>query len=668
MIPGYLHGIDSLRAIAVIGVVIFHLDPSLLTSGFTGVDIFFVISGYVVAGSLMRERPESFGRFALTFYARRLVRLYPALVFCLLGSILAAALFIPASWLSTSTWQVGLLAFAGLGNMGLLLLSDGYFSPRAEFNPFTHTWSLGVEEQFYLLFPLLAYGWLAYRKRASGLAVLGLTAASLLYCIWATTAQPDWAFYTLASRWWELSAGVLLLILHRRGRCLPRSAGMQWANLLAGVALMGAALTLRGEANFPWPWSLSAVAGVMLCLCAIASLPAKENRGLRALVETRALTYVGRMSYSLYLWHWPVFVLARWTVGLESVECRLAAVLLALLMAMFSYHWVEAPTRLRWQRRAPGAGRTLVWGWLAVGIAVAAAVLVVQSRYALSLSRVVQERHDWYPDARQAGTPADLAARMDSPLNGLRLWVIGDSHAGAYAPLFQRLRDEDGVEVRVLWRADCAMAKRQSLMPKDCAAFLESAQSRVLSKAQAGDVLFLPGLRVARIADQGSKENLDAAIDDELAPGARQERIEAGAAAKALAVLAQARGLELLYEAPKPVLRAPPFRCSDWFNHMNPSCSAGTSIPRAALDPLLAPTRAALDALAASPGARATVWNPFETLCPGAVCAAFSPSGKPLFFDADHISAYSNDLLYPSFKAMLMQLVQRHRAARQSGS
>lgn len=163
----YIKGIDGIRAIAVLAVLIFHLDINILPGGFTGVDIFFVISGYVVSASLLRNYNIDFKEFALEFYKRRIIRIFPSLIVCLIVSSIVTVLFIPASWLSYTTNKTAIAAFLGLSNFALILFNDGYFSPRTDFNPFTHTWSLGVEEQFYLIFPLLFYIHIKYKNYTS---------------------------------------------------------------------------------------------------------------------------------------------------------------------------------------------------------------------------------------------------------------------------------------------------------------------------------------------------------------------------------------------------------------------------------------------------------------------------------------------------------------------
>ena len=221
--------IDGLRAIAVLAVILFHLDPAWLPGGFTGVDVFFVISGFVVSASVHRLPPLSLGQSMLRFYARRIRRIAPALLACLLLTAVASVLFIPESWLSEASDKTGLMAFFGFSNWVLAAIGNDYFAPKAEFNPYTHTWSLGVEEQFYLLFPLLFLAWArGVRGRWISLGLFALvSAASLLHAavLGLREAPPSWAFYATSTRLWQLGVGVLLFQLLRVRESLTRQPG-----------------------------------------------------------------------------------------------------------------------------------------------------------------------------------------------------------------------------------------------------------------------------------------------------------------------------------------------------------------------------------------------------------------------------------------------------------
>ena len=183
----YFPAIDGLRAVAVLSVLLFHLND-MVPAGFIGVDVFFVISGFVVANAASSLPVVSLGGFMASFYARRLLRIVPALVACLVVSMTLATLFIPGGgWLSGTNTRTGMAAFFGFSNIVLSLTAGDYWSPRAEFNPFTHTWSLGVEEQFYLLSPFLLYAWLRGHRRPVAVILAGLGAVSLVLAATAST-------------------------------------------------------------------------------------------------------------------------------------------------------------------------------------------------------------------------------------------------------------------------------------------------------------------------------------------------------------------------------------------------------------------------------------------------------------------------------------------------
>jgi len=237
----YVPGIDGLRAVAVVAVMVFHLVPWALPGGFVGVDIFFVISGFVVTGSLMRDSALPLPRFVLAFYARRFRRIVPALVACLCTTVVVSVAFIPQAWLSESLRSTALSAFFGFSNFALVATDDGYFAPRSEFNPFTHTWSLAVEEQFYLVFPVLLFLAISRPQTRVASAFRGLFVvlclASLAWSAWATARAPSQAYYMLASRFWELGAGsALCLFAGLRGR-IATAVGVRRLSA-AGLALV----------------------------------------------------------------------------------------------------------------------------------------------------------------------------------------------------------------------------------------------------------------------------------------------------------------------------------------------------------------------------------------------------------------------------------------------
>ncbi len=681
---GYVPHIDGLRAIAVLAVIAFHLKAAWLPGGFTGVDVFFVISGFVVSASVHRLPPLPLGASLLRFYSRRLRRIAPALLACLLLTALASVMFIPESWLSEASDKTGRMAFVGFSNWVLAGGGNDYFAPRAEFNPYTHTWSLGVEEQFYLLFPLLFLAW-SRGGRARWLSLGLFAAATAASLAWAMTlsSQPEQAvraFYVTTTRFWQLGVGVLLFqLLHVRGdahAATGQSGPMAplWSVLSAAMlALLGWSLWSARAGHSPWPDGQHVVLATALLLLSLHHHPRSLVGRMLACAPMRR---IGLLSYSLYLWHWPVFVLMRWTIGLDTPARMLAALALVFVLAWLSWRFIERPFR------GSLAPRLRPGRWVAVGIAallVGAGVQVALYKQAAHVSLSTVSRHplDWYPYAKgvKQDYPDCRLQRGQEDFDGgsmrvfqrgqctrplpqgmpAQVFVAGDSHAMAYVELLQRLALEGGVTVRLYGRGGCPLVSLQQWRnpAAGCPDYDASVRADIARRAGPGDVVLLSSLRLPRLADQFERYDAGAAQESEHSAQAAAGRVrEIEQAIAQWRPLADA-GVRILLEAPKPVLPAPPYRCSDRFNAGNAICAGGLHIPRTTMEQFRAPALQGLRAVAAGlPGAR--VWDPLPVLCEADVCAS-QRDGRPVFFDGDHVSGHGNRLLLPSLKAELLR-------------
>lgn len=341
----YRSDIDGLRAIAVIPVVLFHAGYSWIPGGFVGVDIFFVISGYLISSIILHELTSGTFSFA-RFYERRVRRIIPALLVVLIATLTAGYFFLlPDEYTSLS--QATLAALAFVPNIYFWNTESTYFGLDIATQPLLHTWSLGVEEQFYILFPALLF--FLYRKFSHqtmsriliALLILSLTANILLADLYT-----KYSFYMLPTRVWELLAGIVLSL-----GILPVIRNHRIADMIAlvGLALIiGTMLMLQETSVFPGINAVYPVLGAALIIYS----GAQNQTVVARLLSHKALVFIGLISYSLYLWHWPITVYTK--MVWDSDSSRLFILLLSFVLAAASYRFIE-PRYRRSSRRLPRA-------------------------------------------------------------------------------------------------------------------------------------------------------------------------------------------------------------------------------------------------------------------------------------------------------------------------
>ena len=356
----YIPEIDGLRAFAVVAVIINHFNKDILPGGYLGVDIFFVISGFVITSSLWQRESKNLGGFLAGFYARRLKRLVPAM---LLYALIIGTLITLVNPEPAITIRTGISSIFGLSNIYLLRQSTNYFADTTTLNPFTQTWSLGVEEQFYLLFPFLIWFSGFGRQTKKGERNLffitgGISVASLIaFCFFAIN-QPA-AYFLMPTRFWEMAMGCLVFIGHNKRPNIYQRTLKNYDHYLRGAII--------GVMFLPISTAAISTIAVVIFTANLLIFSSTDKLVFKAFT-CPAVTYIGLISYSLYLWHWGVLSLSKWTIGITKATI-LPQILIICLMSAISYHAVEKPLRRS------------NWGWnnknlASIGIAVSIQTLV----------------------------------------------------------------------------------------------------------------------------------------------------------------------------------------------------------------------------------------------------------------------------------------------------
>lgn len=466
----YRPEIDGLRALAVLAVVIFHAFPGVLPGGFVGVDVFFVISGFLISGIIRRAVDDR--AFSLVdFYARRLRRILPALLVVLAACLLAGYAF----WLADEWQALGRHTFAGAlfhANVALAAEPDGgYFRALGQSTPLLHLWSLGVEEQFYLVWPLLFAALVRWtRWPVAGVVVL-LAASFALNLAWLPDAPAD-TYYLPFTRLWELLVGAALVGLHRPlGRTVAEAAALSGLGLIAI-----ACLAIDGASPFPGWWAWLPTLGAALVIA--AGREAAVNRiGLAA----RPVVWVGLISYPLYLWHWPMLVFGRaiWSDA-QLWPGALLLVLASVALAVLTFRAIEGRVRHGRGALAPVLMLAALCAIAWVGDRVASGG--VQSRLTRlvpSAPVLIRANRDWaYPFPANFRRTEAFVAGEENPGRDRAVLFIGDSYLEQYWPRVHHVvsaAPETMPTVQFFTRGSCAPFRYEESRGAVCGDFLDAA-------------------------------------------------------------------------------------------------------------------------------------------------------------------------------------------------
>lgn len=648
--PKYRPEIDGLRAMAVVSVIVNHFNQELLPSGYLGVDIFFVISGFVITSSIASRHTESFTDFLTGFYQRRVKRLVPALVTCIVITSFLICLFDPSPGVSLRT---GIASLFGFSNLYLLQQSTDYFAASTNLNTFTHTWSLGVEEQFYLLFPLLA--WLSGFARGSTKGFRNLFWSTAAFSIASligfislySTAQPA-AYFLMPTRLWEMGAGCLLFLVLQRSNTFLQFLSRTPA-LLTSFALISIFF-------LPVQFAVGATLSiVLLTMLLIASL--RSGTTVHAILSHKSLVNLGLISYSLYLWHWSVLSLSRWTIGIHwwSVPFQVA---LIWILAVLSHRYVETPLRhatwsvLRWRSIVYGLGISAASALCLMGLGKFLSTFLYSANYPfehlITTARDNAEIKSNYSarkchiDVHEHTSPLPLGDCQIKPMQGQKtFYFLGNSHANHFRTVQFLLASKHQVGIDGITTTECIFPHLSH--QKDCGNVQQKQEERILRSIRKGDVVVIVNRYALFYNDHRDSSKL---------PISWIEKSEPFEEILNFNQKVREKEASLIVFAPTPEFPIELRECLPQWYKPKFSLPGDCRQSLATLKRLRGNAYKALSNLPKD----ILVYDPSSNLCIEGECKMVDSLSKPLYIDSDHLSDYANsEYIYQDFEAFLKQ-------------
>jgi peptidoglycan/LPS O-acetylase OafA/YrhL len=678
---GFRSDIQGLRALAVGIVLLYHLWPTTFDGGFVGVDVFFVISGFLITSHLIKKPPRSWGDVA-KFWARRIKRLLPASLLVLFVVGIATFLVAPQSiWADTGRQIVSAALY--VVNWDFAISSVDYLAADNAPSPVQHFWSLSVEEQFYFVWPMIIG--LAFilgakfgrSKRIVGFTVLGIFLASFVFSAWYTFAEPAMAYFITPTRMWELTSGglVAVFVTFIRPQRLPFSSLLGWIGL-AGIVV--GTFVIRSDMPFPGFVALVPVVSTALVILA----DSRGRTSVLPLLSLRPVRFLGDISYSVYLWHWPLIVLVPYlSVKLGGAEtlgftAKIVIIIVSIFAAWASTTWVEN----RFRKAAVLSGSAKAFGFAVIAMVIVSTLGISQVTVA---NRIVEQNEDSLqtkladPDSC-LGAGILLPSAKDNPncesMNTLQMepaaakkdkskayadgcWasapyadkpectygdgskhiaLVGNSHAGHWLPTLERLAEKNDWTITTFLASNCSISTLpQELSTPDVTKGCQDYADWVVDRTTTG------GFDAVITSERQSTplQGMDWDETEKKAPEGHRSILQSWVDAK----------LDVL------VVRDTPYPGGDDINV--PDCvakheddldaCAGTPESWHWMDPLAASARS-MDSK------RISIIYPQDWFCPDGTCEPVI-GGVITFFDTAHITATYAQTLAPQFDASLRQ-------------
>ena len=654
-VAGYRPDIDGLRAVAVISVVIFHAFPTALAGGFAGVDIFFAISGYLISQHIIETLDQ--GRFSLIdFYVRRIKRIYPALITVMVAT-LAAGIALMASGELRQLAADALASVAFVANIYFYMTRD-YFSQGASASPLLHLWSLGVEEQYYIIWPVALFVlWRFTSRRVATFAIAAAILLSLACSIVLSRTHAIAAFYLPLTRFWELlfvSALAWAQFHSAKRAALPAGDTVQAGRLtlrdlasVAGAILLATSFALFDPGTVFPGWRAALPAGGATLI--IAAGPAAWFN--RRVLSVKPMTYIGLVSYPLYLWHWPILVFVRLlSSDTSTVAMLVAAIVVAFALSSVTFRFIERPVRY---------SRVVRWHPLrAACVLVAMMMGIGLSSYAISRDNGLPGR---FPDANFGANPEHWASTdackktfpaselcvMPAPNGRPEIALLGDSHANHFYDGLQPALASDGDSLFAVGAGNCPPFSDVDIYldkhVKHCSELFRSVLDYVVNSPDIHSVI-LSSYAISTIAgglDYGEGDTIRLLTADSGRAGLTTVGQSDGsnlsvylAGLEHTLTRLTAAGKRVVFVLDTPELDFDPSTCVR--RPVQFSLRSPCAVPRAKVERRLTRTETRILAvLARYPGVR--VFNPLPFLCDAQNCYA-RRGGEFMYADRDHLT------------------------------
>ena len=675
----YLPELDGIRAFAVSIVIINHFNKEFLPSGFLGVDIFFLISGFVITSSLISRSENNFWGFISNFYARRIKRIFPALLTCLIISGIILCFFNDSPLYEIKS---AITSVFGLSNIYFIKISMDYFSPTAEINPFLHTWSLGVEEQFYFLFPLIFWfsGFGSNKKFSENKLLIRISVLaifSLIGFIYFYQNSQTFTYFFMPTRFWEIATGCILFLLLKK-----KSYFIQRIQKIPPISIIFLMLLITLS---PLKYFVFSVCSIIILTC-ILIITLKKGTFEYDFFTNKNVVFIGLISYSLYLWHWPVIAISRLTIGIQWWTIPFQIILI-FIIAILSYYFVENPVRnnknifIKKKNVLILGSSSLVFTTILLSLSLDSKESffkfnnifyignkeILQGRTIFKIKINDKELNDsecqWDEVFEGKRTQCIVEPlKKDSPT----IHLLGDSHLQHYLPLFEEVSKIYGYGYKFYGRSGFPLGRRKNKIENKL--FVDDSKKyflidETIKKLSENDIVIISERHERNFSPKMLGEGRQSLITfyEGNKVITRSKAVERyGEYLKSLFKKINKKKAHLVIFQPTHSFKGitlPPNVCRQWFASLNPECEKGLTINReVALKNLLNVRKMHLS-IAEDTNQDIKIFDPFSILCPPkqSYCSQILDK-KILYKDNDHLSEEGALIMKNQFFKLLDEL------------